>query len=187
MIEVARTISITDAADHTVQISIPEARMDKLNVAFVYAKPVASDHSWTFTHELGRQYVAEKQSDVYTVYVDNVPETEEAEMVLHALAEEGFEVIFTTSLGFMESTAAAAAAFSDTNFIHIAGPKKAEPNFGNLFGAMEEMKYLAGMVGCRRARCSFRFISSGDCGIISRSRGSASCQRCCKRHAAYLP
>lgn len=36
-------------------------------------------------------------------------------------------------------------------FIHISGQKKADPNFGNVFGAMEEMKYIAGMVAGAKA------------------------------------
>jgi basic membrane protein A len=45
-----------------------------------------------------------------------------------------------------------AEEFPDTNFIHVSGYKTNNKNFGNLFGAMEDMKYLAGMVAGSRAK-----------------------------------
>jgi len=42
--------------------------------------------------------------------------------------------------------------FPDTTFIHISGYKSNGTNFGNLFGAMEDMKYLAGMLAGARAK-----------------------------------
>jgi len=44
-----------------------------------------------------------------------------------------------------------AAEFPDTDFVHVSGYKKADPNFSNLFGAMESMKYLVGMIAGARA------------------------------------
>ena len=45
-----------------------------------------------------------------------------------------------------------AEEFPDTTFIHISGFKSNNTNFGNLFGAMEDMKYLAGMLAGSRAK-----------------------------------
>ena len=45
-----------------------------------------------------------------------------------------------------------AAEFPDTTFSHISGYKSNGTNFGNLFGAMENMKYLAGMLAGARAK-----------------------------------
>ena len=47
---------------------------------------------------------------------------------------------------------AVAAEFPDITFIHITGYKSNMTNFGNLFGAMEDMKYLAGMLAGSRAK-----------------------------------
>jgi basic membrane protein A len=45
-----------------------------------------------------------------------------------------------------------ASEFPDTVYIHISGYKSNMTNFGNLFGAMENMKYLAGMLAGARAQ-----------------------------------
>jgi basic membrane lipoprotein Med (substrate-binding protein (PBP1-ABC) superfamily) len=42
--------------------------------------------------------------------------------------------------------------FPDVDIIHISGFKSNEANFGNLMGAMENMKYLAGMLAGSRAK-----------------------------------
>jgi basic membrane protein A len=45
-----------------------------------------------------------------------------------------------------------AEEFPDQTFIHISGFKSNKKNFGDLFGAMENMKYLAGMIAGARAK-----------------------------------
>jgi basic membrane protein A len=52
----------------------------------------------------------------------------------------------------MDSTATVAEEFPDIYFVHVSGFKKNETNFANLFGAMESMKYLVGMIAGARAQ-----------------------------------
>jgi basic membrane protein A len=47
---------------------------------------------------------------------------------------------------------AVATEFPDAMFIHLTGIKSNTTNFGNLMGAMENMKYLAGMLAGARAK-----------------------------------
>src|SRR5947209_20164157 len=77
---------------------------DPLKVAFVYLGPVG-DGGWTFQHELGRLAI-EKEfgSQIKTTYVENVPETADAERVNRQLAADGNHIIFTTSFRHMEPT-----------------------------------------------------------------------------------
>ncbi len=97
-------------------------------------------------------YLEEQLGDqVHTAYLESVPEGADAERVIRSLARAGFDAIFTTSFGFMDATATVAEEFPDTFFVHVSGQKKADPNFSNLFGAMESMKYLAGMIAGARA------------------------------------
>ncbi len=70
---------------------------------------------------------------------------------MRSLARAGFDAVFTTSFGYMDSTETVAQEFPDTYFVHVSGFKKADPNFSNLFGAMESMKYLVGMIVPRAA------------------------------------
>ena len=81
-----------------------------------------------------------------------VAEGADAEQVVRSLARKGFDVIFTTSFGFMDASEIVADEFPDVDIIHISGYKSNKANFGNLMGAMEDMKYLAGMLAGSRAK-----------------------------------
>ncbi len=101
---------------------------------------------------MGRQYVEANVADVHTAYIENVAEGGDAEQVIRSLARKGFDVIFTTSFGFMDASEIVATEFPDVDIIHISGFKSNGANFGNLMGAMENMKYLAGMLAGSRAK-----------------------------------
>lgn len=121
------------------------------NVAFVYVGP-HDDGGWTQSHDVGRMYVEDTLEGVHTAYVEIVAEGADAEQVIRSLARKGFDVIFTTSFGYMDATETVAGEFPDIDFIHISGFKSNGDNFGNLFGAMENIKYLAGMLAGSRAK-----------------------------------
>jgi basic membrane protein A len=130
---------------------IPDIEEGKFNVAFVYIGP-HDDGGWTQAHDVGRQYVQDNVEGVHTAYVELVAEGADSEQVIRALARKGFDLIFTTSFGYMDPTETVASEFPDIDFVHISGYKANGENFGNLFGAMEEMKYLAGMLAGARAK-----------------------------------
>ncbi len=140
-----------EAAPAAGGIQIPEPVADKFNVAFVYVGPIG-DGGWTYAHNEGRLSLEEHMGDqVHTAYLESVPEGADAERVVRSLARAGFDAVFTTSFGYMDSTETVAQEFPDTYFVHVSGFKKADPNFSNLFGAMESMKYLVGMIAGARA------------------------------------
>jgi basic membrane protein A len=132
-------------------IQMPQIEEGKFNVAFVYIGPIG-DGGWTYAHNEGREYLeAELGDTVHTAYIESVPEGADSERVIRNLARAGFDAIFTTSFGYMDPTATVAAEFPDVDFVHVSGFKKAD-NFANLFGAMESMKYLTGMIAGARAQ-----------------------------------
>jgi basic membrane protein A len=130
---------------------IPTPQEGKVNVAFVYVGP-HDDGGWTQAHDQGRIYVQDNVQNVHTAYVENVPEGADAEQVIRSLARKGFDVIFTTSFGFMDASEIVATEFPDVDIIHVSGFKANGENFGNLMGAMENMKYVAGMLAGARAK-----------------------------------
>lgn len=142
----------TEATEETVAgFQIPAPEEGKYNVAFVYVGP-HDDGGWSQSHDVGRMYVEENVADVHTAYIENVPEGADAEQVIRSLARKGFDVIFTTSFGFMDASEIVAGEFPDVDIIHVSGYKANGENFGNLMGAMEDMKYLAGMLAGSRAK-----------------------------------
>ncbi|MGL4651842.1 MAG: BMP family ABC transporter substrate-binding protein, partial [Caldilineaceae bacterium] len=139
-----------EAAPESGVVQIPEPEEGKFNVAFVFVGPIG-DGGWTYAHNEGREYLEAEMGDaVHTAYLESVPEGADAERVIRNLARAGFDGIFTTSFGYMDPTATVAAEFPDVDFVHVSGFKKAE-NFSNLFGAMESMKYLVGMIAGAKA------------------------------------
>ena len=130
---------------------IPYVELGKFNVAFVYVGPVG-DGGWTYAHQQGRLYLDKNGTKVKSVYLESVAEGTDSEQVIRALARKGFNLIVTTSFGFMDPTETVAKEFPKIKFVHISGFKKNDKNFGNVFGAMESMKYLAGMIAGARAK-----------------------------------
>ena len=135
----------------TSTFEIPEVVAGKFNVAWVLIGP-HDDGGWSQAHYEGIEYVKKMMPDVHTAYIENVPEGADSEQVFRALSRKGFNLIFGTSFGFMDPMETVAAEFPDITYIHISGYKSNGKNFGNLFGAMESMKYLAGMLAGARAR-----------------------------------
>jgi len=118
---------------------------EKLKVAFVYVAPIG-DMGWTYAHDQGRLMVEQKFGDkVETAYIENVPEGPDAERVIRDFAQKGYDLIITTSFGFMDPTATVAAEFPKTWFVHISGYKTAD-NLSTVFGKIEEPRYVSGLV-----------------------------------------
>jgi basic membrane protein A len=130
---------------------IPAVEEGKFNIAMVLIGP-HDDGGWSQAHYEGLVYTEENVDNVHTAYVENVPEGTESEQVFRSLSRKGFDLILGTSFGFMDPMETVAAEFPDSTYIHISGYKTNGENFGNLFGAMEDMKYLAGMLAGARAQ-----------------------------------
>ena len=130
---------------------IPAVENGKFNIAMVLIGP-HDDGGWSQAHYEGLLYVEENVPNTNVAYIENVPEGADSEQVFRALARKGFDLIFGTSFGFGDSMEIVAGEFPDTMFIHLTGIKSNFTNFGNLMGAMENMKYLAGMLAGARAK-----------------------------------
>lgn len=130
---------------------IPDVQEGKFNVAFVLIGP-HDDGGWSQSHYEGLEYIQANVENAHTAYIENVPEGADAEQVFRALSRKGFDLIFGTSFGFMDPMETVASEFPDITYIHTSGYKSNGENFGNLMGAMEDMKYLAGMLAGARAQ-----------------------------------
>jgi len=139
------------AAPAKTGLQIPDIEKGKFNVAYVLIGP-HDDGGWSQAHYEGFQYVEKNVPNVHTAYIENVPEGADSEQVFRSLSRKGFDLIFGTSFGFMDPMETVAKEFSNIMYVHVSGFKANGTNFGNLFGAMESMKYLAGMLAGARAK-----------------------------------
>jgi basic membrane protein A len=133
------------------ELQIPEAIEGKFNVAMVLIGP-HDDAGWSQAHYDGLLYVCEHVPDTHIAYVELVPEGGPSEQVFRDLARKGFDFIIGTSFGYMDPMETVASEFPETTFLHLTGFKANGTNFGNFFGAMEDFKYLAGMLAGSRAK-----------------------------------
>jgi basic membrane protein A len=129
---------------------VPDIVEGKFNVAMVLIGP-HNDGGWSQAHHEGLIYVCENVPDTHVAYIELVPEAD-SEPVFRSLARKGFNFIIGTSFGYMDPMETVAADFPDQTFLHLTGFKSNGTNFGNFFGAMEDFKYLAGMLAGSRAK-----------------------------------
>jgi simple sugar transport system substrate-binding protein len=116
-----------------------------LKVAFTYVGPVG-DAGWTYAHERGRKAVeAAFGRKIVTTFVENVPESADAERVIRDLVGQGNTLIFGTTFGYMEPMLRVAADSPDVRFEHATGYKTAK-NMRVYDSRTYEGAYLAGVI-----------------------------------------
>jgi basic membrane protein A and related proteins len=121
------------------------AKPDPLKIAFAYVGPVG-DGGWTFAHDNGRKAIEKEFGDkVVTSFVENVPESADAERVIRDLAGQGNKLIFGTTFGYMEPMLKIAPEFKDVKFEHATGYKQAE-NMRTYDSRTYEGAYMAGVI-----------------------------------------
>ncbi|GAB6177809.1 BMP family ABC transporter substrate-binding protein [Desulfobaculum senezii] len=119
------------------------AHAKDMKVGFVYVSPIG-DAGYSYAHDLGRQAV-EEMPGVTTSYVESVAEGPDAERVVLNMARKGYDLIFATSFGYMDSVLKVAKRFPNVEFMHCSG-YKTNKNMSAYFGRMYQARYLAGMV-----------------------------------------
>lgn len=113
--------------------------------AWVYIGPVG-DAGWSYAHDLGRRGAQAHFGDlVQTTYVESVPYGADAERVFRDLAQQGNQIIFGTSFGYMETMLKVAEDFPNVKFEHATGYKTA-PNMRVYDASFYQDTYMAGVI-----------------------------------------
>ncbi|MGR6805560.1 BMP family ABC transporter substrate-binding protein [Sphaerotilus natans] len=121
------------------------AKPEPLKVAFAYVGPVG-DAGWTFAHDNARKAIEAEFGDrIVTSFVENVPESADAERVMRDLVGQGNKLIFGTTFGYMEPMLKVAADSKDVKFEHATGYKTAE-NMRTYDSRTYEGAYMAGVI-----------------------------------------
>jgi len=135
------------------------AKAEPLKIAFAYIGPVG-DGGWTYAHDNGRKAVEKEFGDkVVTTFVENVPESADAERVIRDLAGQGNKLIFGTTFGYMEPMLKVAPDFKDVKFEHATGYKQAE-NMNTYDSRTYEGAYMAGVIAGKMSK-------SGTLGVVA--------------------
>jgi simple sugar transport system substrate-binding protein len=123
----------------------PAAKAEPLKIAFAYVGPVG-DGGWTFAHDNGRKAVEKEFGDkVATSFVENVPESADAERVIRDMVGQGNKLVFGTTFGYMEPMLKVAGDNKGVKFEHATGYKTAE-NMRTYDSRTYEGAYMAGVI-----------------------------------------
>jgi simple sugar transport system substrate-binding protein len=137
--------------------SAPKA--EPLKIAFAYVGPVG-DGGWTFAHDNARKAVEKEFGDkIVTSFVENVPESADAERVIRDMATQGNKVIFGTTFGYMETMLKLAPEFKDVKFEHATGYKTAD-NMRTYDSRTYEGAYMAGLIAGKMSK-------TGTLGVVA--------------------
>lgn len=123
---------------------------EDLKIGFVhYSDP--SDQGYTYTHDSSTWKMAAAlgidKSQIINKY--NVPDTAEAATAFRELAEDGCQIIFSTSHGHEDYLLEVAFEYPNVVFCHFSGVKAASSglsNVHNYFGDIAQVRYLSGVV-----------------------------------------
>ena len=123
---------------------------DEIKVGVIHLSDPADGSGYTYTHDLGIQGMQQNLnlSDDQIVRKINISDTD-ADATRAAIQEcidEGCNIIFTTSWGYMETTAEMAEEYPDIYFSHGTGYMSNGKNFNNYFGRIYQARYLSGIV-----------------------------------------
>jgi basic membrane protein A len=124
---------------------------EKLKVGFIYLGPIG-DLGWTYQHDLGRQALEKALGDkIETTYIENVPESADAERSIEQLVRTGHKLIFATSFGYMDATLKIANKYPNVFFEHCAGYKRAK-NMSTFDRRDYEGRYVQGQIAAKMSK-----------------------------------
>lgn len=142
----ADTKADTSEADNTASTGIAK---EDIKVGVLYISDPDEGSGYSYTHDLGIQGMQENlglSSDQIVRKIVDDSDAQATEASIKECIDEGCNVIFTTSWGYMETTAAMAEEYPDIYFSHGTGYLSNGKNFNNYFGRIYQARYLSGIV-----------------------------------------
>jgi len=121
---------------------------DELVVGFILIGSI-TDGGFTQAHYEGlRAMEAHFDGRVRAIFLESVPAGDSVQVrsAGENLIDMGARVVIGNSFGYMPVMEEMAADFPDVYFLHFSGNRANDTNFDNFFGAMEEPRFLTGMV-----------------------------------------
>ena len=128
---------------------MPAIAKEDIKVGVIHITDPAEGSGYTYTHDLGIQGMQKNigLDDSQIVRKKNVSDSDATaiENAMRECVEEGCNIIFATSWGFMDTCEALAEEYPDVIFSHGTGYKSNGVNFNNYFGRIYQARYLAGI------------------------------------------
>ena len=123
---------------------------EEIKVGVIHLSDPAEGSGYTYTHDQGIIGMQQNLglSDDQIVRKISVDDTNAAavETAITECIEEGCNIIFATSWGYMDTCEALAEEFPEVIFSHGTGYKSNDTNFNNYFGRIYQARYLSGII-----------------------------------------
>ncbi|MCB7513927.1 MAG: BMP family ABC transporter substrate-binding protein [Clostridiales bacterium] len=160
--------------------------VEDVKVGVIHIGDPATGSGYSYTHDQGIVAMQETLglSDDQIVRKNNIDDgnTTAIENAMNECIEEGCNIIFATSWGYMDTCEALAAEYPNVFFSHATGYKSNETNFNHYFGRIYQARYLSGIVaGMKTETNKIGYVSAmgsenGECtsGIDAFAMGVAS-------------
>jgi basic membrane protein A len=134
------SLSVSALAD------FPPVSKDEIKVAFIYIGDVG-DKGYTYAHHQGTLYMQQQLGlrDDQVIIKTNVSEDAACENAIRECIEQGANIIFGTSFGFMDYMDELAQEYPNVIFSHCSGYKNNGVNFNNYFGRIYQTRFLSGL------------------------------------------
>ena len=126
------------------EAAAPAADEPCVRVAFMMVRDI-HDSGWNEAHGNGANYLAEQMPCAEVTILTDVIDDQTSEGVMRDLAEDGYDLIFATSFGYLEFMSRVAPEYPDVVFEHATG-YLSDANCSNYSGSLYEATYLAGLV-----------------------------------------
>ena len=123
---------------------------DSIKVGVIHLSDPAEGSGYTYTHDIGiigmQQNLGLSDSQIIIKINVNDSDKEATRKAIKECIDEGCNIIFSTSWGYMETTAQMAEEYPDVYFSHGTGYMSNGKNFNNYFGRIYQPRYLSGIV-----------------------------------------
>ncbi|MDF3004660.1 MAG: basic rane lipoprotein [Oscillospiraceae bacterium] len=122
---------------------------DTIKIGVIHISDPAEGSGYTFTHDQGivgmQKNLGLRDDQIIRKINVNDSDATAIETAMLECIEEGANIIFATSWGYMDTCEALAAEYPDVIFSHGTGYKSNGKNFNNYFGRIYQARYLAGV------------------------------------------
>ena len=123
---------------------------DSIKVGVIHLSDPAEGSGYTYTHDIGimgmQQNLGLSDSQIIRKINVNDSDKEATRKAIKECIDEGCNIIFSTSWGYMETTAQMAEEYPDVYYSHGTGYKSNGKNFNYYFGIIYHPRYLSGIV-----------------------------------------
>lgn len=123
---------------------------EDIKIGVLHISDPAEGSGYSYTHDIGIQGMQKNLglTDDQIIRKLNVDDSDShaISQAIEECIDNGCNIIFTTSWGYMEATAAMAEKYPDVYFSHGTGYMNNGTNFNNYFGRIYQARYISGIV-----------------------------------------